>query len=351
MNKWNDIVTVLQECQSGQVLEKDYQQKVEEQFKLLGWSVYYGCIESKPKLETANTNIFPDIVLRKNDIRVLPVELKRPTNKLRRRQELQLFSYMRQLELRVGLYIGEKVQLYYNAPDDALNPHSIISAELELDSGKGQLLCDLLEYNVFDLSVLENFCASELKKKRYKGKLQNTLKDILSEDRGIVFVRKLIKEHFAKECVDEAILEEEVNKIKLQVGYGFQKNKKEIKKHIPRKYPKYSLNGGKYMSKRELVLEALRLYVYKHPEATYNIIENFFNVNELPGGYKVVRKMSDIRLGNETGSLMGRFYTAPAQVLKSADGIEFAVSNQWDYNNFPVFVEIIKKLRWKVREQ
>lgn len=62
MNKWNDIVIVLQECQSGQVLEKDYQQKIEEQFKLLGWSVYYRCIESKPKLETANTNIFPDIV-------------------------------------------------------------------------------------------------------------------------------------------------------------------------------------------------------------------------------------------------------------------------------------------------
>lgn len=52
--------------------------------------------------------------------------------------------------------------------------------------------------------------------------------------------------------------------------------------------------------------------------------------------------MSDIRLGNEAGSLMGRFYTAPAQILKSADGIEFAVSNQWDYKNFPVFVEIIK---------
>lgn len=351
MNKWNDIVIVLRECQTGRVLEKDYQSKIEEQFKLLGWSVYYGCIESKPKLETANTNIFPDIVLRKDSVRVLPVELKRPTNKLKRKQELQLFSYMRQLELRVGLYIGEKVQLYYNAPDDTLKPHPIVSAELEPDSEKGQLLCDLLEYNDFDLSILEEFCMSELEKKRYKEKLQNALKDILSEDKGIAFVRKLIKEYFAKECVDETILKEEIDKIKLQIGYGSQKNKKEVKKHIPKKYPKYSLNGGKYVSKRELVLQALRLYVDKHPEATYSIIENFFNVNELPGGYKVVRKMSDIRIGNEAGSLMGRFYTAPAQILKSADGIEFAVSNQWDYNNFPVFVEIIRKLKWKVKEQ
>jgi len=66
MNKWNDIAIVLQDCQSGKILEKDYQPKIEEQFKLLGWSAYYGCIESKPKLETANTRIYPDIVLKKD---------------------------------------------------------------------------------------------------------------------------------------------------------------------------------------------------------------------------------------------------------------------------------------------
>ena len=249
---------------------------------------------------------------------------------------------MRQLELRVGLYIGEKVQLYFNAPDDTLHPHSIISANLEPDSKNGQLLCDLLEYNNFDLSTLESFCASELKKKRYKLNLQKMLNETFSSEEGVAFVRKLIKEYFFDECVDETLLDEEVEKIKIQIEYGSSKNKKEAKKHTPHKNPKFSLNGGKYLSKRELVLEAMRLYVDKNPEATYDNIERFFNIDKLPGGYKVVRRMSDIRLGNEAGSLMGRFYTAPAQILKSADGIEFAVSNQWDYKNFPVFVEIIK---------
>ena len=36
MNRWNDIAIVLQDCQSGKILEKDYQPKIEEQFKLLG---------------------------------------------------------------------------------------------------------------------------------------------------------------------------------------------------------------------------------------------------------------------------------------------------------------------------
>ncbi len=172
MNRWNDIAIVLQDCQSGKILEKDYQPKIEEQFKLLGWSVYYGCIESKPELETANTSIYPDIVLKKEGRRVLPIELKRPTNRLKKKNERQLFSYMKQLELRVGLYIGEKIQLYYNAPDDDEAPHSVLSTRFEPESEEGILLCDLLSYEHFDSTTLENFCKLRLQKERYEKKIK-----------------------------------------------------------------------------------------------------------------------------------------------------------------------------------
>ena len=353
MEKWNDIVFTLLDCKNRNVSEDDYQEKVEEQFKFLGWSISGGCVESKPMLPIGNSNyIVPDVVLkRKSGERVVVVEVKEPNNSLKKRQELQLFSYMRQLELRVGLYIGEKIQLYYNAPDDNLNPHPILASELVLDSINGQILCDLLDYSKFDLNSLEFFCAEELKKIRYKENLRKALEDSLSEDMGIDFIRKLVKEYFLKDCLYEAVLDDELKKIKILVEYTHRKKRKAEDRVSPRKYPKYSLNGGKYVTKRELVLEALRLYVNKHPEASYKEIEDFFNIKELPGGYKVVRKMADIKIENEAGSLMGRFYTAPAQILISADGIEFAVSNQWDYNNFPIFINIIKKLKWRVKEQ
>lgn len=353
MEKWNDIVLSLLDCKNRNASENDYQEKVEEQFKFLGWSISGGCIESKPMLPIGNSNyIVPDVVLRrKSGERVVVVEVKEPNNSLKKRQELQLFSYMRQLELRVGLYIGEKIQLYYNAHDDNLNPHPILVSELVPDSINGQLLCDLLDYNKFDLKSLEEFCAAELNKIRYKENLRKALEYSFSEDIGTDFIRKLVKEYFLKDCPDETILDDELKKIKIQVEYTHSKKRKTVEKLPPRKYPKYSLNGGKYVTKRELVLDALRLYVNKHPDATYKEIEDFFNIKALPGGYKVVRKMTDIKVENEAGSLMGRFYTAPAQILISADGVEFAVSNQWDYNNFPIFVNIIKKLKWRVKEQ
>lgn len=350
MNKWNDIVIVLKECQTGNVLEKNYQQEIENQFKLLGWSVYYGCIESKPQIETANTSIYPDIVLKKNGVRVLPVELKRPTNNLKKKNERQLFSYMRQLELRVGLYIGEKMQLYYNAPDDTDAPHPILTTGFQPDSPEGEILCNLLSHDNFDVNLLEKFCADRLEKKRYREQLRTEFADVFSEENGNSFIRGLIREHFVDKSIDDVILDEEISRIELTVGYGNHKKTAKATKNESKRLKKYSLNGSRPMFKRTLVLEAVGMYVEKNPTATYEEIEKVFNVKEMPGGYKVVRRMSEIQEGLEAGSLTGRFFTAKSQILRSSDGVEFAVSNQWEYHNFPVFVGILKKLKWKVKE-
>lgn len=349
MNRWNDIAIVLHDCQSGKILEKDYQPKIEEQFKLLGWSVYYGCIESKPELETANTSIFPDIVLKKDGRRVLPIELKRPSNRLKKKNERQLFSYMRQLELRVGLYIGEKMQLYFNAPDDSDAPHPILSTGLEPESEEGILLCNLLSFEHFDLTKLEEFCAERLQKLRYESKIKEEFESRFSPEEGPLFIRQLIRDYYLKDSVDNNILDNEISKIELSSNYGVHK-KKHNKKTESKRYTKYSLNGSKPMYKRTLVLEAMRIYVEKHPQATYDEIERIFNVKEMPGGYKVVRRLSDIQEGLETGSLSGRFFVAPQQILESEDGVKFAVSTQWEYHNFPIFVSILRKLKFKVKE-
>ena len=257
MNKWNDIVIVLKACQTGNVLEKDYQQEIENQFKLLGWSVYYGCIESKPQIETANTSIYPDIVLKKDGVRVLPIELKRPTNNLKKKNERQLFSYMRQLELRVGLYIGEKMQLYYNAPDDTDAPHPILTTNFLPDSTEGEILCDLLSHDNFDVNHLEQFCSERLVKKRYRESLRKEFVETFSEENCTSFIKRLIKKQFFDKCKDESILDEEISKIELSVTYGNHKISAKATKKEGKRLKKYSLNGSRPMFMRTLVLEAV----------------------------------------------------------------------------------------------
>lgn len=40
---------------------------------------------------------------------------------------------------------------------------------------------------------------------------------------------------------------------------------------------------------------------------------------------------------------MKRYFLDPSEVMTSADGVRFAVSTQWDYNNFPRLQSVIKE--------
>ena len=354
MEKWNDIVLSLLDCKNRHVDEDKYQERIEEQFKFLGWSIYNGCVETKPVLPVGNSkSIIPDVVLRKDGERVLPVEIKEPNNKLKKRQEEQLFSYMRQLDLRVGLYVGEKWQLYYNAPDDKDNPHAVLTAMLDPDSEEGRTFCQILSYDSFSVASIEAFCAKKLESIRFRSKIENTLSDLNNNKKGEQLIVSLLRNHFREDGTNDSILNEELSKVNVSYLYGNSKkanSAKTTKPHEKRKLVRYSLNGGPALPKTKLVLEAMRLYVEKHPEATFEEIEAVFPKN-IQGGYGVVRRYSELEEYVEAGSnIMGRFSSTPNELLKSADGIVFAVCNQWEYNNFPRFVNILRELKWRVKE-
>ena len=119
---WPEIVETLIPYFETNSVEGDYQREIENCLKFLGWKKTNGTMVSQYTLPIGNSNsIRPDIVLwRKNEhdtqSPVLPIEIKRPSNIRNERQENQLMSYMRQLKLNVGLYIGEKIQLTMTFP-------------------------------------------------------------------------------------------------------------------------------------------------------------------------------------------------------------------------------------------
>lgn len=353
MEKWNDIVISLLECKKNNVSEDLYQEKIEEQFKFLGWSIYNGCIEKKPSLPVGNSkNIIPDIVLKKNGERVLPIEIKEPNNKLKKRQEEQLFSYMKQLDLRIGLYIGEKWQLYYNATDDKEEPHSILTAPLILDSVEGKTLCHILSYDKFSTKEIELYCQSEVEKQRVVQHTIEELEKLNENSHGVQLLQELLFKHLGVDKSQADLISDILENLKITYQFGEQKNSSKNKnvKTERKKLTRYSLNGGPALPKTKFVLEAIRLYVDKHPSATFEDIESVFP-KHIQGGYGIVRKVSELEEYVESGSnIMGRFSSTPQELLTSSDGIRFAVCNQWDYNNLPKLINILKKLKWRVRE-
>ena len=84
----------------------------------------------------------------------------------------------------------------------------------------------------------------------------------------------------------------------------------------------------------------MKLYVEQHPSATFAELEQVFK-SELQGSYGVIRTVDYIR---EKGVEEYRYLMKADEVLRSSDGVTFAICSQWGIGNTPRMVELAKKL-------
>jgi hypothetical protein len=106
----------------------------------------------------------------------------------------------------------------------------------------------------------------------------------------------------------------------------------------------YSINGGPLQGKRRFVYQLVKMYVEEHPSATFADLEQTFPPT-LQGSYGVIRTTDNIR---EKGIEEYRYLMKDAELLRSADGVTFAVCSQWGIGNTPRIVELAKKLGYVI---
>lgn len=112
----------------------------------------------------------------------------------------------------------------------------------------------------------------------------------------------------------------------------------------------FSLNGGRPLNKRQIVLETVRLYVKIHPTATFEQLVAAFP-KELQGGYGVITPIYTIQRRIQNGyDDERRYYLDKDKTLRSSDGIEFAVCHQWghQFTHFQAYVQ--NTLNWTIDE-
>ena len=283
---WPEIVETLIPYFETNSVEGDYQREIENCLKFLGWKKTNGTMVSQYTLPIGNSNsIRPDIVLwRKNEhdtqSPVLPIEIKRPSNIQNERQENQLMSYMRQLKLNVGLYIGEKIQLYYDIPNDGENPICVFTAEFKKEDVNGSIICDLLTYDKFNLGKIETFCNEQYKKIQARNNLHRRVSEFLSEGNGVKNIISLLKDKFTAEGFEESAINEEFANLTLTVHYEnksilpslqlktrqtSKNSQNDYKESDSKDHTKFSLDGINFYVKRRFVLEVIKHYIKDHP--------------------------------------------------------------------------------------
>ena len=77
---WLEIVSALRQHFANNSTEDIYQREIETCLQILGWKRFNRSMLSQHTLPIGNSNnIRLDILLRKNEVNVLPIEVKRPT--------------------------------------------------------------------------------------------------------------------------------------------------------------------------------------------------------------------------------------------------------------------------------
>ena len=112
----------------------------------------------------------------------------------------------------------------------------------------------------------------------------------------------------------------------------------------------YSLNGDVAFCKNRSVLNTVRQFLEQMSCATFKDVCDFFP-RELQGSYGVVRSLDEIeRRKRQNRTEDDRWFLEPEEILTAADGVRFAVSNEWG-DNFASFQKhVTERLGWTLEE-
>jgi hypothetical protein len=112
---------------------------------------------------------------------------------------------------------------------------------------------------------------------------------------------------------------------------------------------KYSIDGGaNYFGKNKIVREIIIRYLELHPKMTYRQLEQIFP-DDMQGSYGVIRSLEELsEMEHDSKDLATRYLMKNEELLKTADGVRFAVCNQWGSYNIPNIFRVMEKWGWNI---
>lgn len=370
-DKWNEFVYDLREAQNRNAEESEYHYIIESQLKVLGWLKSKGEICHKANIPIGNNNfIQPDILINREGLDLFVIEVKRPIHTQTERERQQLVSYMRQLKLMIGIYIGEYIEVFYDKPGSQ-DVESILKVELKLDATNGEQFVSLFDRNQFEQDKVVSFCEKQLKRMEQERKLASFKEQLLTNGDSIIkqnlklYLGRMDDFSFSENSIDEMLLSlrfsvnsksdtqnEETEVPTYNTANILSENSS--KKDTGYDYTKYVLNGSYPLGKNEFVLAVVKEYIKLHPEKTYDELEDIFKPQLQLGGNRidspkksnglgVIRSLDFIRQKGYEGK---RYHE---EVLQSADHIPFKVCTQWGIENIGNIVELANRLGFKVQ--
>lgn len=362
-DKWNQFVYDLCEAKKNGVDESRYHSMIEMQLQLLGWAKYRNEICHKANLSIgSNGFIQPDILVQKEDEKLFVIEVKRPLHTQIPRDCDQLVSYMRQLKLNVGIYIGEKIEIFYDKTD-CENPVSVLTVPLELDNEQGVLFVKLFNKGGFSKDAIVKFCEERLEEIRRQDKLKEFKELLISDSQKQItdalkaYINGKYGNIFIDDSVDEMLSSliftampryapQQPTVLSTPIVTSPMLGTDVVKPKKQYDNTKFSINGGYPLFKNRFVYQIVKMYVAEHPTKSFAEIEQVFKP-EYQGSMGVIRTIDYIRSKGYKDA-KSRYFMGKDEVLYDSCGVSFVVCTQWKIDNVTNVVNLARRLGYNV---
>lgn len=362
METWNEFCTYLIDCKERNVSEQRYHEIIESQLSILGWKRFKGEICHKERIPSGHGFAEPDIVIKKDGISQIVIEVKKPVHVQTKDERVQLLSYMRLCMLQVGIYIGEHIEIFYDIKDGSTEPTSVYKVPLSLNEKRGKRFIELIKRESFDASLLIEFCEEQLKEQKRQKSLR-LLKEDLLNSKYVSYLKDCLKQRFIEQenfSNQEKQIEDLINSLQINIKTEESPEHTECAENILTTYSskslvtsnissgrdntRYSLDDSAFLSKGRFALAVVSKYVRIHPDKRYEEILTAFPDNL--GISVVIKQLTHISPKQLNDR---RFFSSPNEILSSSDGIRFAVTTQWTISTIQNIVNFAKAQGWNVK--
>lgn len=187
-NRWREICYLIRSNKTSN--ENLFQSEIVNIFEKIGWSRFNNEIDEKRKIDIGSaSSIRPDIIIKSQAKDLFVIELKKPSALYINRNDSQLFSYMRQLRLKIGILINDRIHVFFDDQNCSV-PVEIMNIEFDENATDGITFLQFFSKITFDLNAVISYCNNQLSKlevidlitsNEYKEKIFDLIKNDLSE--------------------------------------------------------------------------------------------------------------------------------------------------------------------------
>lgn len=208
--KWNEICDYFE---SHNPCEENAIQSLWEKLfaEIFGYSSLKNEIDTHRKLQLGSTErLIPDIIIKKSETDLFVVELKQESLSIDTARKSQLFSYLKQLRVDLGILICNQIAIFdydYNKPDAE---QAFVTIDFEKDNPRGIKFVELFSKESFVKDAVKDFIG------KYSSAEKNisAIKQELNAELLKNLVTKYFSEKYSAEETEDALKDYvfEVNK-------------------------------------------------------------------------------------------------------------------------------------------